>query len=87
MAHISNRDDAADVRQALLHGTRTVVLEDQNSVGVTCPHPGCEETASAPAPDAETEMTVTRRTALIGDYENVRCPAGHSVFVHYCEAL
>lgn len=79
-------DEAADdaFRQALAEA-RQAVLEAQDLVEVTCPHPDCERTANTAAPDAGSELTVTRSAALFGDYEKVHCPAGHEVFVHYCK--
>ena len=64
---------------------RERIAEDRNVVVVTCPHPNCEQVANTTAPDAGTELTVTRSAALFGDYERVRCPEGHKVFVHRCE--
>ena len=65
--------------------TRGVIPEDRSVVAVTCPHPNCERVANTTAPDAGTELTVTRSAALFGDYERVRCPEGHKVFVHRCK--
>jgi hypothetical protein len=79
-----DRDADADFQQVLSE-VHQADLEAQDLEEVTCPHPGCERTATAPAPDAGREITVTRSAALFGDYERVRCPEGHKVFVHYCE--
>lgn len=86
MALLYDPNADADSRQTLRE-VRRVALEDRNLVDVVCPHPGCEETVSATAPDSDMEITVTRSAALFGDYEKVRCPDGHKVFVHHCEIL
>jgi hypothetical protein len=64
---------------------REATPAERSVVTVACPHPNCGRVATAAAPDAETELTVTRSAALFGDYEEVPCPAGHKVFVHHCE--
>lgn len=84
MARIYNRE-ADDAFRQVLTEARQAVSETQNLVEVTCPHPDCERTATAPAPSTEREITVTRSATLFGDYERVRCPEGHKIFVHYCE--
>jgi hypothetical protein len=86
MAGIYNREADDAFRQALSE-VRQAVVEAQDLMEVTCPHPGCEQTATALAPDAGAEITMTRRTALFGDYEKVCCPERHKGFVHYCETL
>ena len=84
MARIYDQEADDAFRQALSEA-RQAVLDAQDLVEVTCPHPNCERTATAPAPDAGREITVTRSAALFGDYEKVRCPEEHKVFVHNCE--
>jgi hypothetical protein len=83
---VGSTDDrnADETFRQTFSGTHRAASGDQNRVEVACPHPDCGRTATAPLPDAGTEITVTRSVALFGDHERVRCPSGHKVFVHYC---
>ncbi|WP_049995831.1 hypothetical protein [Halococcus sediminicola] len=84
MARIYDQE-ADDAFQQAHREVRQAVLETQDMVEAMCPHPDCGLTTTAPAPDVGTKITVTRSAALFGDYEKMRCPEGHKIFVHYCK--
>jgi hypothetical protein len=55
-------------------------------VDVACPHPDCGRPTAVEAPEAGTEVRVSRRSSPFDEYETVRCPAGHDVYVYYCRS-
>lgn len=65
-------------------GESSTVIEEGQTTQVVCPHPGCEESATAPVRAFDGKIVVTRSAALFGEYDRLHCPAGHKVFVHYC---
>jgi hypothetical protein len=74
--------DAAPRRSRRAEGDATPA--GRTATEVTCPHPDCGRTATAPVPTPGAEVRVTRRSSYLGTYEETRCRAGHRVFVHYC---
>jgi vacuolar-type H+-ATPase subunit D/Vma8 len=75
--------DANDAFFEALSEACEVASDSRGLMGVACPQVNCEQTAIAPVPDTGVDVTVSREAASFGNYEKVRCPESHEVFVHY----
>lgn len=83
MAHRSGSDTNVVPRQDS-NDEHTVGTDSRGQTTVGCPASDCEQTVTTSIPTAGSEIRVSRRPAYLGDYEEVRCPNGHRLFVHYC---